>query len=212
MKDKIIFTALFGNYEELKEPTFITPGWKYICFTDQEIESINWAIIQSQYKEKTEDARSVARWFKIMKQEGDQSIWIDASFQINCNLDDFWNEHFKAPFTAINHPVRNCMYKEAWACMKRKLGGTDVVKQMERYRDEGLPEKNGLISSGILLRNNSEQTKEFCDLWWKQVLSGSIRDQIGFAYAAWKMPIVNYFDYDYRVRQEFIYSKHYHNR
>lgn len=212
MSEKVIYTALFGQYEELKEPTVITPGWRYVCFTDQEIESKTWRVIQSNYKEKEDNCQNVSRWFKIMKYEGDQSIWIDASFQINCNLDDFWNQHFKAPITAINHPVRDCVYREAQICMRRGLDASNVEKQIKRYANAGLPYHNGLIASGILLRDNSDQTKEFCDLWWEQIANGSVRDQIGFAYAAWKMPIVNYVNYDYRVREEFKYSKHFHKR
>lgn len=213
MSEKIIYTALFGPYEDLKEPAVITPGWKYVCFTDQEFKSEVWKIIQSNYEEKEQDRQSVSRWFKIMKFEGFQSIWIDASFQINTNLDDFWNKHYKGGITAPRHPVRACAYREAQICMRRDLDGKNVEKQINRYTNEGMPMNAGLISSGILMRDNSEPVKEFCDLWWNQIVNGSVRDQIGFAYCDWKMPgVAHAFNYDYRVRNEFIYSKHFHNR
>ena len=41
---KVIYTAIFGDYDTLKEPLVITPGWKYICYTDQDFESKVWEI------------------------------------------------------------------------------------------------------------------------------------------------------------------------
>jgi hypothetical protein len=210
MSEKIIYTALFGPYEELKEPSVITPGWRYVCVTDQDIKSDWWDICMFT---GTENPQKDARIIKIKSFYGDQSIWIDASFQINTNLDDFWNKHYKGGITAPRHPVRACAYREAQICMRRDLDGKNVEKQINRYTNEGMPMNAGLISSGILMRDNSQPVKDFCSLWWDQIVNGSLRDQIGFAYSDWKMPgVAHAFNYDYRVRNEFVYSKHFHNR
>lgn len=213
MPEKIIYTALYGPYEELKEPVVITPGWKYLCHTDQELESETWQIIKS-FRDDDFSPQLAARVVKCgPKWEWDQSIWIDASFKINCNLNDFWNEHYKGGITAPKHPARRCIYREAEVCRRRNLDSDNVAKQITRYSKQGMPGHNGLISSGILLRDNSEPVKKFCELWWEQIVNGSVRDQIGFAYCQWKMPeVVNYIDYDYRVREEFLYFKHYNRR
>jgi hypothetical protein len=215
MSEKIVYTALFGPYEELKEPLVITPGWKYICFTDQEVKSDAWKIEGTLVNNN--NYQSQARFAKILfpyiYTEFKQLLWLDASFQINCNLDDFWNKHYKGGITAPRHPARACVYREGQICMRRDLDGKRVEKQVNRYANEGMPAHGGLISSGILMRDNSDPVKEFCDLWWKQIENGSLRDQIGFAYADWKLPgVAHTFNYDYRVRQEFIYTKHFHNR
>ncbi len=78
---KVVYTALFGNYEELKEPAIITPGWQYICYTDQPIKSNTWQIIK---EDAGVNPQLTARWFKIMHWiDWEQSIWIDAAFKIN---------------------------------------------------------------------------------------------------------------------------------
>lgn len=211
MSKKVVYTAMFGKYEELKEPTIVTPGWEYVCFSDTECYSNVWSINKAMWNETNPQHR--AREYKLNAFFGEQSIWLDASFQINCNLDDFWNKHYKDGITAPRHPVRACAYREAQICMRRDLDGKNVHKQINRYTSEGMPMNAGLISSGILMRDNSQQVKDFCALWWEQILNGSLRDQIGFAYCDWKMPgVAHTFNYDYRVRQEFIYQKHYHNR
>ena len=214
---KIIYTVLFGNYEELKEPLGITPGWEYICLTDQYLKSNVWNIINRGSLLTTNYLiTSAARWNKILGfKEFKQSIYIDASFTINCNLDDFWAKHFISPMTVIPHPIRNCVYEEVQACIRNKRGDySRLPEQMDKYHAEGLPPHNGLIQSGILLRENTEQVKEFCDLWWDQIKL-STRDQVGFAYAEWKMPGVanrTKYPFDYRTSQEFIYKPHFNRR
>lgn len=211
MSEKVIFTALFGDYENLKEPTVVTPGWKYICYTDQPLKSDVWEV--TPFLPGVYVPQMFARLVKITWANFPQSIWLDASFQINTNLDDFWNKHYKGGICAPKHPARACAHREAQVCMRRGLDAERVQKQINRYANQGLPYNAGLISSGILMRDNSQPVKDFCSLWWEQIVDGSLRDQIGFAYSDWKMPGVSHtFDYDYRVRQEFIYQKHYHNR
>lgn len=213
MSEKIIYTALIGNYDDLKSPLIVTPGWRYLCFTDQPYISNTWEILPIEISVDF-NPQFAARFLKIIPNHPlNQSIWIDASFQINTNLDDFWNKHYKGGITAPRHPVRACAYREAQICMRRDLDGKNVEKQINRYTNKGMPMNAGLISSGILMRDNSQPVKDFCSLWWDQIVNGSLRDQIGFAYCDWKMPgVAHAFNYDYRVRNEFVYSKHFHNR
>jgi hypothetical protein len=65
--DKVIYTAIFGPYEELKEPTVITPGWKYICFTDQPLKSNVWNVNQVKHGDLLSSQRR-ARQYKILFQ------------------------------------------------------------------------------------------------------------------------------------------------
>ena len=55
---KVCYTVLFGDYEELKEPTIISDGWRYVCFTDQPLKSDVWEIVTVKI---TEDAQVMAR-------------------------------------------------------------------------------------------------------------------------------------------------------
>lgn len=208
-----IFTAIFGNYEELKDPQVITPGWKYICFTDQPIKSKIWQIIQRPLL--PEGPQRTARYYKILFHkhiESEFSIWVDASFIINCNLDEWWTR-FKTPFTCIKHPVRQSVYKEIDACLR--LGKDDVTllrNQRRVYSFQNVPQNNGLIQSGILMRQKNHLVIDLCDIWYQQVQLYSARDQVAFAYASWRMPVHNVIEWDYRTGQEFIYMPHFHKR
>lgn len=210
---RTIFTAIFGQYDDLKEPTIVTPGWEYICFTDQHIESKTWKIIHRPML--PEGAQRTARFYKIMFHrhiETEESIWIDASFLINVNLNEWW-KRFHKPFTCIGHPVRNCFYKEADICIIRKADSEYLLKKQKNvYRSIGVPEQGGLIASGILLRFMNQEVISFCDLWYQQILNFSARDQLGFCLAAWQLPIHKVINWDYRTEKEFIFSKHLHKR
>lgn len=205
-----VYTAIIGPYETLKEPLIITPGWTYLCFTDQDFVSKNWEIRKI---EPTMGNRLTARLIKIMAHSfvfDDFSMWVDGSFQINCDLDKWVAEHFQSPMTCIKHPIRTCVYEEAEACLKNKRGGTENLKQqVSYYRDQMLPPYNGLIQSGILMRENTKQVRDFCRVWFNQVVMWSMRDQVAFAFAAFKNPIASYMTYDYRTGKDFIFKSHY---
>jgi len=208
--NKVIYTAIFGPYEELKEPKVITPGWQYICFTDQDFKSDVWQIFRPH---KTGDVR-LARNYKIQRYyEYDRNIWIDGSFIINCNLDDFWDKYFISPFTVFNHPIRDCVYEECQVCiMNKRAPEIDIAQQMDFLHQERVRLHGGLIQSGILMRENTPEVEAFCSLWWEQI-KRSTRDQIGFAYCEHRMPGVAQHSphpFDYRRNEYFTYKPHYH--
>ena len=31
---KVVYTYIFGKHDWLRHPNFVTPGWRYVCFTD----------------------------------------------------------------------------------------------------------------------------------------------------------------------------------
>lgn len=208
---KTIYTCIFGNYDALKEPTIITPGWFYICFTDQDFKSDIWKIkkVNSNFTPQV-----AARDYKINFQkyiDTRYSIWVDGSFQINCDLNKWWDERFKQPITCIIHPFRNCIYDEINVCLDQNRGDKGLLyEQSFFYEKEGLPKNIGLIQSGILMRENTSDVIKFCKLWFDQILEFSKRDQISFSYIAWKYKFHynQVFGWKYGRDNEFVFSKH----
>ena len=82
--NKVIYTAIFGRYDTLIEPTYLPEGWDLVCFTDTDFESETWEIrnVKGIFKDSTRDARKYKvlphRWFK----EYDYSLWVDGNFLI----------------------------------------------------------------------------------------------------------------------------------
>jgi hypothetical protein len=206
-----IYTCIVGSYDQLKEPHYITPGWRYVCFTDQDLHSDTWQIRKIPLL--PEGPRRTARRCKILYHhyiEDKYSIYVDGSFLVNCDLNEWWKQ-FVPPMTCIKHPIRNCIYQEARAVLRNERGGVEkLANQIVDYKAMKIPPHGGLIQSGILLRELQSDVMALCESWWRQVAKYSARDQIAFAAAA-------HFNYvclhetikwDYRKGREFIYCGH----
>ena len=228
MNKNVIYTAIFGNYDELPEPLSLPKGWDFICFTDSDIKSDTWQIkkVSSLYKDTTRTARK----YKILPhrflQDYDRSIWIDGNFLIKDDLNLLWDQYMKDDNLVVYSHMhcfdkRNCIYEEAQAIEwlfnvnkspnKQPKDDLNIIKdQMEKYIKEGYPSNNGLIISGILLRNhNVKSIVDIMETWWEELRYGSKRDQLSFNYACWKNDFdVNYINDDIRDNKFFKLLKH----
>lgn len=203
----VIYTVIFGPYDELKEPLVVTPGWEYHVFTDQDLTSKVWKI----HKVKSTDSRSSAKLFKILHQFNILNIYIDGSFIINCNLTEFVNRYYKPEkVNLMKHPSRDCVYEEIQACIKLRKERPDILwKAINTLTKEGVKKKQGLPASGIMIRDGSHV--KFCEEWYKS-LSISMRDQIAWAQADKLHPgSCHLFDYDYSTGTDFLYIPHNNN-
>lgn len=204
------YTSIFGNYDDLKLPLVITPGWKYICFTDQPLVSDVWEIVQCPIWGG--GPRRTSKLYKVMFHkfiDDEVSLYMDASFVINCNLDE-WMKRFKAPFTLMKHPRRRCVYQEALTCIKNQRDRPEAIQaHIQKYRRMRLPKNNGMAATGIMMRRRCEQTIKFAELWMDELMKGCKRDQISWAYAHWKFPgLCHFTDYDYRFGTDFLHVPH----
>ena len=58
---------------------------------------------------------------------------------------------------------------------------------MSRYRDEGFPRQFGLYETNVVLRKHNEPLVGKVDVdWWREIDSGSRRDQLSLTYVLWK--------------------------
>lgn len=206
-----IYTAIFSDYDDLKEPIIVTEGWRYVCFTDQDLHSEVWEIVKVPQLDL--GPQKTARWYKINFHkciEDIYSIWVDATFIINCDLNQWWAERFIEPFGTIEHPFDKCIYVDARSCISGGKGDPKKIKQqVELYSHLGIKKNMGLISSGILMRENTLAVKRLCTTWWQQVEAWSSRDQIAFGYAQWAHPGVHHSTkWNYTEEKEFIHIPH----
>ena len=193
----LIYTFIIGEYDSLKPPKVITPGWDYVCFTDSDtFVSDIWDIKKIPKQNLTlEDPKRNAmllmiEYYTIIDEPYDTIISIGGQIQINGNLNDFLNlieiENYDIAMTI--HPGRQCVYQEAKACKKIRLDFLNIInKQMSEYRTEEYPPDNGLWETGVITRN---QKRGLCQkafaLWGDQYRNGSRRDQLSVNYSFWR--------------------------
>ena len=201
-KNLVIYTAIFGGYDGLL-PQKKFDGVDYICFTDSPIKSRTWKIVSC---EKTEENLAMnARKHKILAHrylsDYDASIYMDGNFLVKKNPSDFVSDVIsKSPMAVYNHGFenmpdsRNCIYKElSYILSSKKVANWTqedirVMKdQVKRYKKEGYPENNGLIASGVLIRNHHHKdVVALMEAWWEELENGCVRDQLSFNYVTWK--------------------------
>ena len=197
----VIYTAIFGGYEGLL-PQRQLPGVDYICFSDRPVRAKPWTVhrVVKPYDDPTRCARN----FKILPHRYlasyDCSIWIDGNYLVvgdittliadtleNCNMAYFDHK-------ASMGDARDCVYDEYAAILqlgnesgKFKDDPEVMRRQIERYRKEGYPARNGLIFSSVLIRRHAaDDVIATMNRWWSELSQGSKRDQLSFNYAAWR--------------------------
>lgn len=215
-KRKVVYTAIIGKYDKLLEPKVISEGFDYVCFTDDEkLKSKVWKIRVVDNPQGLDSSR-LARKIKILcssfLKEYDMSIWVDGNLTINCNLNNFLDDHYHGEdIVVLRHPDRSCVYEELEACIKLDKDDEELMKQqVEGYRSEGYPERNGLVANTLMIRNhNSKRVEEFMNRWWKEVCFKSKRDQLSFNFVLWKYPLsIEYCDWNHTITPDFSRGNH----
>lgn len=192
-KSVVVYTAIRDGYDKLKEPKVINNNFKYICFTNNNINSEVWEVINPKEYIDTEIETYWDKKLKIMPHkffpEYDTSIWVDGSMQIIGEISEYMTMYQKySDILMMPHYERECVYEEAAACIMQGKGQKkDIINQISYYCSESYPYDNGLVCGGFMVRNhNIGYVKKVMEDWWKQICIFSTRDQISLPYVLWK--------------------------
>ena len=189
--NKVIYTAIFGDKDNLESIPKLK-NYDYLVFTDnQELTSSDYKVVYCP--EVYEDPTRNSRMYKVLSHEFlsgyEYSIWMDANIKMGAvNVDALFDCYLENHDIALlDHPYRNCIYDEANTCIEIGKDSPNVIKrQMDRYRAEGYPEKNGLVWTSILYRRHTPAIAKLNTYWWREIEAHSRRDQLSFNYVAWK--------------------------
>lgn len=191
-KQVVMYTAITNNYDTLKEVNYPSPDIDYIAFTDnKDLKSKTWKVIYLENLIMDNYVKTV-KYYKMLPHiflsHYQYSIWIDGSMNIKQDIQPLLEHLYQYPLTVFKHPERNCIYQEMEVCRMWNLDNELTMrKQMDLYRFKGYPKDNGLISSGVLLRqHNHPHVIKVMEDWWEEIFSHSKRDQLSFNYVAWK--------------------------
>jgi len=196
---KVVFTAIFGNYDNLKTPEYVNPDWDYICFTDNNnIESDVFQVkyVNPRFDNTTKNARMIKLLSHLFLINYDYSLWVDGSVKLRGkNINDLITHNLASDYISLhNHIKRDCVYEEADACMIAKKDGMEILaKQIAAYKHDGLPESAGIFETAEIARNHrAPEVSMLNSLWWQQLDAFSIRDQIALPYVFWKHDFKNH--------------------
>ena len=210
-----IYTAIFGNYNELQQPVEQDIPCDFICFTDAPWPSRigAWQIIHVD-KNPVQHPRLQAKYFKLMSHEVflggrlaypydnhghvlrllpfDLLIWIDGTIEITSSA---FARHMGASLGASGwamhrHPDRDCIFEEAEASMKLpKYAYLPIGAQVAAYAGQGIKPHSGLYACTLIVRRAPlpPELIEVNRQWWAENLTHSIKDQISLPYVLQKL-------------------------
>ena len=205
-----IYTAIYGDYDVLKEQPQQTLDCDFLCFTDSSaISGVNQWEIVNEAGDSSVHPRMQAKYYKLMNhkifssgkrwwsnflkapnlRQYDVTIWIDGSIKLKTDtfaeeMISFLGDYGMAMFV---HPERNCIYDEAeFCCDYPKYRNLPMVEQVAHYRSKGYPVKNGLMAAGVITRNmHMRGLNKINQDWWQENLSWTYQDQLSLPYVLW---------------------------
>lgn len=202
----VVYTAIFGDYDTLKQPSPQDESCDFICFTDGAMPARvgAWRVIRVK-PDTALHPRLQAKYFKLLshaifpggrlalryaplsfRRRADLSIWIDASLQIGSPtfVRDMRHQLGDGDWAMFLHPWRDCIYDEASASLALpKYQTLPVLAQVEAYRHL-VPPHGGLYACGVIARREpaAERLKRIHDLWWQENVKWTYQDQLSLPY------------------------------
>lgn len=195
----VVYTCITGGYDQIKEPIYYSENVDFVLFTDDCTEMVPSNSVWK--KRKVEEIPGIRQNFninryckmnpKVLFPEYDYSIYIDGNVQVVSEVCDLLSlaSNSKVGIAMHRHSSRQCIYREAQACIIAKRGNrTKIEKQIEKYKKENFPKNYGMCEATIIVSDlHSETATSLLKQWWEEYCSSeSQRDQLALPYVLWK--------------------------
>ena len=184
---KVIYTSIVGGYDTLPQPLVVDEGFEYVCFSNdiEEGGAGVWQVRPIPYSNN--DRTRLSRYVKLQPHAVlpgyDVSVWIDANIRVIG--DEFYrivNERIESGslMAQVSHPQRDCVYEEISRCYRDlRIGFLEALRQKRRLGREGFPRHYGMMENNLIFRrHNDPAVKRISDEWWREYVSGTVRDQL----------------------------------
>lgn len=189
----VVYTAIFGDYDDLPTVEVVDNRIRYIVFTDMEIEHVlaPWEVrrVAPIFADPQRNARRVKLLPHLfLPRDATVSVWVDASLHLrDVSVESIAMLLGEADMACVKHANRNCIYDEAEAVLEVKYDSPGRVRrQLSQYSREGFPRQFGLHATMFLVRRHFNDTCARLDMnWWSVLCRYSKRDQLSFDYARW---------------------------
>lgn len=194
----VIYSAVSGGYDKVRDHAFLSKDFDYVLFTDSELTGeYSWDVRAMTEYEHDLPVRK-AKYYKLFPDqlfpEYEYSVWVDGKIEFTDDGLEKRIKHLISKDTAIAclpHRGRECLYGEAAACIENQVDSEAVIRQqIDFYRNDGFPEENGLYELSVIFRQHHHPgVKRLMNCWWKGIQRYSFRDQLSFPYCVWKNKI-----------------------
>ena len=188
-KELIVYTALFGDYDNLLDPSKHYLGCRFICFTDQvNLRSEIWEIVFLELNEVS--PAMMNRRIKMLPHEylpkSCVSVYIDSNIRVTRNPVYLIEKYLEGVDLAIPcHFRRDTVFEEALTLLRTgRISAYGVFRQMSEYINHGFRGQVKLGEHNIILRRH-DATIEIMEAWWREFCRYPQRDQLCLSYILW---------------------------
>ena len=197
MTSRVVYTALFGEHEELhQQPVASKSTIRFVCFTDNpDITSTSWDIVHTKPLFPADPRRS-QRAIKLLGHETlddyDQWLYIDNTVELSVPPEAVFDEWLiDADWAAIAHDAHSSTWEEFDANLKANKDTSERLNEQlqdySRLHPEALDSRP--LWNGMFARVNNERVQAFTELWFHHVCRYSARDQLSIMVALEERPI-----------------------
>jgi hypothetical protein len=180
----VVYTAIYGGYDELKPHPDHPDVEQWLCYTDDEslVGTPGWDVVVTSARFK--HPRMDAKWWKCHPPEAvyyQSSIWIDGSMLIHDP--DFFTTVIDLlgvdEMVMFQHPVRTSIIDEARVSEQMtKYAGLPVVQQAHHYCNEWGWHDRELWASTSIGRRHTSTMLQFGAAWFSECEGWTYQDQI----------------------------------
>lgn len=182
-----VFTCAFGKTDPLSEPK-AKGNARFICYTDQPIESENWEIVRLPKQEAPTRASRMMKALSHRSVDSEWSLWMDANFTLLVEPESLF-EH--GEFVRFIHCERKRIKDEVEAVLKLKKALPETARaQLAAYQADGFDTDETpmteLSCNGVILRRHTPEVIALNEALAKELSTWTLRDQLALDFCAWK--------------------------
>lgn len=193
--DVALISALYGGYDNLKDPVEQNGDVQYVCLTDNpDLQSDVWQMVF--WPKPHMPAFLAAKAPKMLPANythAKASVWVDMSVEVLSP--DFAvgaAECARDGVATWPHPWNPTLGAEASESLRQsRYQGQMLANQVIRFFHEGLPESAPVRHTAVVARAHNPVTEQV-GLRWDAEFEWSMADQIGFVYALWRSACPHY--------------------
>ena len=187
-----VYTALFGEYDDLRSPAYVPAGLNFICFSDRARDVAGWDVRVVDQGPACPATKS--RLLKILPydylEDYDCSLYIDANVIFLADPLVVYRRWLKGKtFVAWSHPERAGVYEEIEAILVNFRHAPDgLIDQYLHFRQQRVPDQTGLIEALFLWRDHRDAAiRKLMQEWWQTLRRFKChRDQPALGYLMWR--------------------------
>lgn len=192
---RVVFSAVLDSYDDAPiAPPLEDCSYILVTNTPEIADGTDWTVLTPTINER--DNKRICLWYKthphLLFPHTQRAVWIDGNVRCNASASEIFTAHeMLSEVATFQHPDRNCSYEEAHAVLDLELeSNTAIERTVGRLREAEFPEQQGLFETNVISAQiNDLAVRSMFENWWREIFLGGRRDQLSFAFAAWKVGV-----------------------